>query len=324
MSTSLIEVEDLQNVDRLARLEIARKVGRIIRREQSDGSSSVPTDRDTAIELARLLADDTSIAVREALSMELRSCSFLPSDLIQTIVSDIDQIAMPFLVSTDALDETALEDMVYNFSDAVQEAIAKRENLSEKVSYAICDTAGRDAVENLVENDSAELSERSQKRVIERFPEERPLLTILSQRSDLSINVVEKLIFKISRQYSEYLMQRFNLEENFSSYLTALANQTVFISTLNLSPISEIVNYLEQLYAVKQLSADRLLTYLQKGNLRVFVCALSIISDRKYEVVEKALSIGGKKALNKLLMDASVPPRVAGAMNVAFERQYNR
>ncbi|WND02120.1 DUF2336 domain-containing protein [Temperatibacter marinus] len=323
MVNSLIQVDELKHVDRIARIEIARKVGRIIQREQSKHDSVDTDEKEAAVEMARLLIEDASIAVREALSLELRQCQYLPKDLIDSIVSDIDQIAMPFLVASDAIDDGFLEQMVHDFGEAVQEAIAKRDGLSEQVSFAICDVAGRDAVENLMDNETADVSKRSAKRVIDRFTEDIPLLDRLAQRADLSIDVVENLIFKLSRQYSEYLMQRFNLSEDYSSYLTTMANRTVFISTLNISPVREIHNYMEQLHSVGQLSADRLLGYLQSSHIRLFTSALAVMADRKYEVVDQALNVGGKQALNRLMNEAKIPANISGVLSVAFERQVN-
>lgn len=322
MAKNLIIINELKNVDRIARMEIARKVGRIIKREQEVGAND-SDEAKAALDMAKLLTEDVSIAVREALSLELRQCQFLPSTLIDTIVSDIDQISMPFIVASSAMDDDLLEDMVANFGDAVQEAVAKRDQLSEKVSFAICDVAGRDAVENLIENDTADVSKRAAKRVIDRFSDDTPLLDRLAQRADFSIELVESLIFKLSRQYSEYLMQRYNLAEDYSSYLSTLANRSVFMQALNMSPVSEIQNYLEQLHSVKQLSADRILSYIQNGNIRLFTSALSVLADRKYEVVERALGRGGKNALNKLMQEANIPTSISGVLTVAFSRQFN-
>lgn len=315
----MIELSELQNVDRISRIDIAHKVGHIIQREQSNNTED-SAESQSALEVAKLLAQDASIAVREALSHELRECQYLPASLIEMIVNDIDQVAMPFLVVSEALDDELLEQLVNSCGEAVKEAIAQRNGLSEMVSFAISDLGGRDAVENLVENDTADVSLRTAQRVVDRFPEDSLLLNQLSKRADLPMEIVETLIFKLSRQYSEYLMHKFHLAEDYSSYLSTLANKSVFLQSLDIAPVAEVQNYLEQLHSVRQLTGDKILGYIQKGHLRLFTSSISILANRHYDTVEKSLAKGGRKVLNKLLHEANIPDNICGVLTLAFER----
>lgn len=307
-------MDELQSIGLKAREEIAGKVGRILARESS------ASDREAALELAQLLVEDVAISVREALSKELRKCSFLPQDLIKTLSTDIDQIAVPFLVASQAVDDTFLEELIRSCGDSAQEAVATRNGLSEAVSFAISDVACQSAVEKLVENETATLSERSFDRVMRRFPEERSLMEKLSQRADLPAEVVERLIFKVSRQFSEYMTEKFDLSTDYSSYLISLANRQVFSRTLEMAPLPEVENYLWQLKSVDGLHSDLLLHYLQNGNVRLFTASVAVLLEKPFEAVEDRIRLGDKKVLARLLEAAGFAKPVVGVLLIAYER----
>lgn len=314
MSIELTDVEELRNIDLAAREEIARKVGRILSRQSADSAN-----RD-AIALARLLVEDVSVSVREALSRELRTCNFLPKDIVTHLAKDIDQISMPFLVASQAMDDDFLEEIVRGCGEGAQEAIAKRRGLSEAVSYAISDVGCQDAVTALVTNDTASLSARSCNRVIDRFPEERSLMELLAERADLPASVVERIIFKVSKRYGEYLSEKFGLATDYASYLVSMANRQVFSRTLEMAPLSEIENYLGQLNTMQGLTSDVLLSYLQNGNVRLFTMSMSVLLGRPYDIMEMALAKGDKKLLARLLETAGFSKSVIGVLLIAFER----
>jgi uncharacterized protein (DUF2336 family) len=307
-------MQELRNIDLEARVEIARKVGRILARE-NDGS-----EHEDALELAQLLVEDAAVSVREALAKELRACNFLPGDLVSSLVQDIDRVSLPFLVASQAIDDNFLEDIVRSCGSAQQEAIAQRNNLSEAVSFAISDVGTFGAVTSLVANDTAAMSARSHKRVVERFPEERSLMEKLSERADLPAEVVERIIFKVSKRYGEYLSEKFGLATDYASYLVSMANRQVFSRTLEMAPLSEIHNYLRQLNDIGSLTSDVLLNYLQNGNVRLFTMALSVRLDRPYNAVEAKLGQGDKKIVARLLEAAGFSKSVIGVLLIAYER----
>jgi len=313
---NFVDPQELREVALAARVEIATKVGRLAQRPDSE------SDRQAALALARLLVEDASISVREALSKELRNCRFLPQDIITKLCSDLDQVAMPFVVASQAVSDEFLETLVPDATLGVQEAVAQREIVSEALSFAICDTADKEAVSTLMDNTGADVSERSGRRVIERFPEERSLLEQLAARSDLRLQIVEKLIFKVSRRFGEYLTERFHLAADYSSYLMALAQRQVFIDTLAVARHSEVHTYFTQLKSVGGITSDLMLSLVQAGALDVFVMALAALVNKDHEAVGNLINRGSNAALMKLLEAAGFSKSVSGAIGIAFQRHF--
>ena len=314
MSIDIAHIEELRHIDLAARVEIAHKVGRILAKQDSDNEQA------GALELAQLLVEDVSVSVREALARELKACNFLPLALVSKLAQDIDQVSMPFLMASQAIDDSLLENIVRSCGEGAQEAIAQRGNLSEAVSFAISDVGSLGAVSTLVSNDDVPVSERSATRVVERFPEERSLMEKLAQRADLPAALVEQIVFKVSKRYGEYLSEKFGLATDYASYLVSMANRQVFSRTLEMAPQKEIENYLRQLNSIDSLTSDVLLNYLQNSNVRLFTMALAVRLDRGYAAVETQLVKGDKKIVARLLEAAGFSKSVIGVLLIAYDR----
>ena len=310
----MTDVAEIADLELNARTEIARKVGRIL------ASSDDVTEQKAALELARVLAEDVAATVREALSKELSSCIFLPKELVSIVAKDIEQVSIPFLVASEALDDVFLEEIVRSCSGGHQEGVAMRSGISEAVSFAISDVGSQGAVDKLSANETADLSLRSFSRVIERFPEDVSLMEKLAFRADLPIDVVEKLVFKVSKQYGELLIGKFGISRDYSSYLVSLANRQVFSRTLEMSPQSEIHNYLTQLHARQSLGSDVLLTYLQNNNLRLFTTSLAVMMEQPYGKIQELVARRDKKILARLLDNVGFSKPVIGVLLISYER----
>lgn len=310
----MTDVEDLSNLELEAREGIARKVGHIL------ASSDDETEQKAALDLAKILAEDVAVTVREALSSELKSCIFLPPDLLSIVAKDIEQVSNPFLVASEAMDDVLLEEIVRSCGDGHQEAVASRNGISEAVSFVIADVGCHSSVDQLSGNDTADMAERSFKRVIDRFPQDVGLMEKLASRSDLPVEVVEKLVFKISNQYGELLISKFGISRDYSSYLVSLVNRKVFSRTLEMSPQAEIENYLSQLHARQNLGSDVLLTYLQNNNLRLFTSSLAVIRNQPYDRIEQLVSRRDKKIVARLLDGIGFSKAVIGVLLISYER----
>jgi len=311
------DVQEIVDLELNARTEIARKVGRIL------SSSKDVTEQKAAIELAKVLAEDVAVTVREALSIELSSCIFLPQELVSIVAKDIEQVSLPFIVASEAMDDAFLEEIVRDCSGSHQEGIAMRKGISEAVSFAISDVGSHSAVDKLSDNDTAEMSVRSFNRVIERFPQDVSLMEKLAFRADLPIEMVEKLVFKVSNQYGELLIDKFGISRDYSSYLVSLANRQVFSRTLEMSPQKEIHNYLSQLHTRQSLGSDVLLTYLQNNNLRLFTTSLAVMMKQPYEKIQELVARRDKKLLARLLDSVGFSKPVIGVLLISYERLAN-
>lgn len=315
MASKPVQAEEIRNVDLEARIQIAKKVGRLLARGPSD-------DYDSAADLARLMVEDISVSVREALSQELKSCAFLPKQIVEKLSLDINQVSLPFLMASEAIDDSFLEMIVRESSPEKQGAIAQRQGLSEIVSFAICDVGAVEAVDVLLDNETAEMSERGFQRVVDRFPIETSLMEKLASKAELPMAVVERIVFKVSSIYSKHLTQQYNLSTDYASYLTTLATRQVFARTMDVAPLQEIQNYLSELHKVGGLRSDVILTYLQNKNVRLFLASVATLSGMSFEAVETRIGRYDRHAFSRILEKLSFSSSVAGVLLIAYDRLF--
>lgn len=315
MASALVDLQALESVDLEARVMIAQKVGRLL----SKGDSK---DHAVALELARLLVEDVSVSVRSALAKELQQCAFLPKRIVETIANDIQDISLPFLVASKAIDDVLLEDIVRCGAEGQQKAVASRAGLSEVVSYAICDESLESAVDILMGNSDAALSEKAYKRVVERFPTHTSLLEKMVRRADMPFSIVEQVIFKITESYGQYLCDRFELSSDYSTYILSLTRRQVFNQTLEVSPLFELQNYLSRLKARDGLTSDVLLAYLQHRHVRTFIAALSVLTDLPFEAMQEKIGTHNRAVLARILDSIGMSTSVIGVLLIAYDRLF--
>jgi len=168
-----------------------------------------------------ILARDQVTRVRQILSEALKDVAHAPPEVIRALAFDLEQVvAGPVLEFSPVLtDEDILEIIEHGAAPGRLSSISKRENVSENIVDAIVMTDNEAAIALLLSNESAQIREETLDQVIEHAENKtawhlplvrRPklsikaasriasfvadnLLNILSERADLSADVLEKV-----------------------------------------------------------------------------------------------------------------------------------
>ena len=130
------------------RAQIARKVGR-----QIDAGGLSGQERLLANDILRLMVRDAAEMVRTAVAESLCAASEVPADVVNSIISDIDSVAVPFIERSPLITDEALLEIIEAGAPAKVLAIASRGSVSEEVSDAIARDGERDAVVRLLGNE---------------------------------------------------------------------------------------------------------------------------------------------------------------------------
>jgi len=191
---------------KLEKMMLAKRVAKFLTGQQSS------EDRVAVEDVARLLARDLSIQVREVLAFELRHCDILPTDLAEKIARDVEDVASPFLSSTHAFNDDTLAELIPTLAEHARVTVARRNDLGDKSVKALAEHAEAPGVTTLVRNDSVGLSEAACDAVVGRFGDDRRLMDQLSARADLPLAIVEQIIDKVSDHCRDTLMQHYAVE----------------------------------------------------------------------------------------------------------------
>lgn len=142
-------------------------------------------EREQALPTARRLAADPDIAVRRAFAEALAAFDALDADLLFTIATDDDEIALPFLARSKALDSLRMLAVLRAGDEARQGVIALRPDLSEETIDAITRELPLAVNALLLENGQAELSAGHYRTLYQRFGTEQEMLDRLLARPGL-------------------------------------------------------------------------------------------------------------------------------------------
>ena len=187
--------------------------------------------RKMAYEAIEILARDQTARVRQILAEELKDIAEAPAAIILQLARDAELIvAEPVLSFSPVLtDEDLIEIIAGNPPRGARSAIARRENLREKVSDAIVGADDVEAVAALLANHSAQIREETLDRIVSRAVDieswhapliRRPvlprkaavriarfvadsLIDQLQERQDLSMDVLEEVRAVVQRRIDE-------------------------------------------------------------------------------------------------------------------------
>lgn len=295
------------------RLDLAARIGRYLTTSDSEA------DRRAALEISRVLASDVSEAVRKALVQEIRHCEFLPQDLIDQIIQDVDAVSVSFVKKSRTLNEEKLIRLVRLGNNALHLAIADRDHVSEPVGYALCEMAMEPAVTRLMENDGAEMSQRICFKVVDRFPDSENLLTIMNRRGDLPMEAAAILIRHLSQEAADAMVERFDLAPDLVSYIASSTRRKVMGQTLEEAPDILLERYMISLKQNQDLSSDMMLHQIRNGNVRSFVAAVAALAGQSMQNVRHQLDDQGVSALPNLLSDSGFGTSTIAMMAAAYK-----
>lgn len=141
------------------------------------------------------LARDSSVRVRRSLADAIRHVFDVPHDLAAGLARDPERrVAAPVLRHSPVLTDDDLIDIVEDgAADWAHQAIAARENVSERVSAALVDAGTNPTVTRLLKNDTADIGDPALETIVARAPEIEEWHEPLVKRPRLPLGLARKI-----------------------------------------------------------------------------------------------------------------------------------
>lgn len=284
-------------------------------------------ERRIAEDIFRLMARDASQAVREALSINLKSFKELPRDVALMLAGDVNEVATPILQFSASLSDADLIELVGGSSEAKQTAMAQRSTLSGPVADALVDTGNIAVVETVVGNDGAELSEATLSGVIDKFGDSPSIQEPLVQRSTLPLTISERLVSFVSDRLKDYLLKNHELSPDTASELVLRVRERATVQLLPGDAAPEDVDKLTaQLYRNDRLTPSLVLRTLCTGDMMFFESAMAVLADVPVTNARMLIHDSGKLGMERLYERAGLPvalfPAVRAALDIADQTDY--
>jgi len=289
-------------------------------------------DTKAAEQIFRLLVRETELQVRLTLAEQLKNSASIPRDIVMTLAQDVAEVALPILQFSEVLTDHDLLDLIDNTEDVNRYlAISRRGRVSETVSESLLEKDKDEVALALVDNAGAAIAPKVLTELIAKKPGNASLMEALSQRPQLPITVVEKLINVVSNSMGESLKRKYSVPDK---ALASEVEKTRESETLKLIAMAgsqeEITKLVEQLLAFGRLSPSLILSTLCQGNFRFFETGLARLANvpvaNARTLINDHGDLGFRAIYNKSGLSGSLFPavrlllKVVHALDMAGEK----
>lgn len=213
--------------DAARRTSLALQIARLLA-----DPATPPGEREQVLPAARRLAADQDETVRRAFAEALAPLSVLDADLLFTIVSDDEAIALPFLAETPALDSLRMLAVLRAGDAARQAVIATRHDLSPETVDAITRELPLAVNALLLENAAVRLKPEHFRTLYQRFGGEQTMLDLLLARPDLPAILRIVQARRAAASIHSLLQERRWLPTSLASQLVVDAEESAMLDVL--------------------------------------------------------------------------------------------
>jgi uncharacterized protein (DUF2336 family) len=296
------------------RADVARKLAGEI-----DNPQLTQSELEMAQDIVRVMAKDAEMAVRRALSQNLRGAKRLPHDVAVRLANDVEAVALPILTFSSVLTDADLIDIVRRGSVAKQEAIAGRPDVSEQVSDALIESAHETAVTALMENKTARISDSSLGKAVDRFAQSEKVKASIVRRERLPVTVTERLVALVSEKLQEYLVTHHELPVSLATDIVLQSRERTIINFSTGSSEEEIERLVRRMHANQRLTPTIVLRAICMGDMEFFAASLAVMAKVPVPNAHVLIHDAGRKGLVSLYEKAGMPPRLLAAVRVAVD-----
>lgn len=296
------------------RAELATKLSREI-----DNPTLTAQELQLANDIIAIMAKDVEVAVRKALSHNLRHARRLPHEIALQLAKDVELVALPILEHSTVLTDDDLIAIVQAGSSAKQEAIAGRASVSEQVSGALIEAGSEQAVTRLIKNEAAKISVQSYEQAVSRFNTSDVVKEALVRRPTLPITVAERLTVLVSDHLRDYLVTHHELSEQVASDLLLETREKLIVNMAFGQQEQDVEKLVLQMFRNHRLTASVVFRALCMGDLAFFESAMAVMAHVPVVNARILIHDAGRLGLKTLYEKTGMPMRLLPGIIIALD-----
>lgn len=286
-----------------------------------------PVEMVLAREIIERLAQDTELAVRQAVAWQIVHSPILSPELAAVMARDVATVAFPVLRYGPLKDDILLQ--VLSDQDSRKSlAVAGRKIISEAVSAAIVQTAHIKAISVLMGNDGAQINEVTLHQALDRFGLIPAISGAMARRDNLVAGVVMRLVTLVTDRVRTQLIETYDLPPDDVAKLVADVHENAMVTLLQ--PLSRnpghLQIFIEQMYTEGRLTPSFILRALCAGEIELFRQALAFKGRLPLVAIDELLQDRGPLGLPALMRRSGIPitllPAFKSALSVWRESGY--
>jgi len=277
--------------------------------EQFNSGQFRAQEKDIVKEILGFLSRDVETKIRQAVSETMKENDDLPHDVAMRLAKDVEAVANPILEFSNVLTDEDLEEIIASVEQAGKiEAIAKRKNVSEKISASIIETKEKIAVEALVANDGAKIADESKERVVDYFGSSEDVMAALIKRGNLSSTLAERMVTLVSEKLQNKLAEEYHIRPLALRTTFGASNEKVVLGVISENTDKMgVQNLVDQLYKTGKLTHSIVLRALCRADLEFFEVGMAKLAGIPAVNARKLIRTSDKKGFEALFNAASMP-----------------
>ena len=301
------------------RAETAEKLGRLMENGQLNTK-----ERSLAEDIFRAMVRDVEVRVRRAVSDSIRHNPDIPRDIAERLARDVVDVATPILESSVVLTDDDLIDIIRSASPQHQQAIARRDSVSEQVSDALVDSREIDVVATLMANEGAAISESTFDKVLDTVGQDERVQEPMLGRSGLPARTAERLVSLVSDRLRDKLLERPDLSPDLAADILTTGRERATVGLVGPGGTAGDVQALVDALARNDRLTDTIIVRaLCMGDMVFFETALAKRADipvaNAYKLIHDKGTLALERLFEKAEMNWDLMPVVRVGIDVAEE-----
>ena len=302
----IIETGDAQ-----ARIQLAAELARL-----TSDAEAPESERECVVPTLLKLATDPVKDVRRVLAESLVLASDLHGDILFSIIADEDDIALPFLAATPALDPWKMRSIARVGDPPRQVTLAGRPDLIDDVIREIATQADLSACLALFDNADCTLSERDCRILYARFGRVQEIIDRLLALDTLPLDIRIMQAKRASNQVHQLMAERGWVPANDAADMVADAEERAILQILDSANEVELPPLIRFMTSRNMLTASIIMRSACAGNMRIVEAAMAHLANATVPRAQEAL-YGGASSFNSLYRSSGLPAGCIGFVRAA-------
>ncbi len=306
--------EVIENHDVWARLTLAKQLAELL----ADPGTPEKEKDQTVPAVLKLIADP-AVEVRKALAGHLAKAEKLHADIIFNVIAGEDEIGLPFLAATPALNEWHMMAILRVGDRLRQAAVALRHDISaEAIEFAI-ESADAGACLALFDNPAVKLDDRDYHTLYARFGQAPEVMDRLLGRPDLPLDIRIMQAKRASNRMQQLMAERGWIPANDAAELVADAEETAILRILVEANPEELARVVPFLVSKAMLTPSIVVRAACLGQMQVVERALAHLAGVPGQRARELMRGRGFLGFKSLHAKSGLPPGCFGILRAGCD-----
>ena len=304
----------IENGDVVARVKLAAQLVALLSAEGASKSECVQV-----VPVVLKLSVDPVKEVRRTLVSGLVGLLNLHADILFSIIADDDDLALPFLAVTPALNHWHMLAVLRVGDVARQQTVVMRPDLSaEALTYAV-KSAPLEVCLRLFDNSTLHLDDRAYHGLYTRFGQVPEMAELLLSRPNLPLDIRILQAKRASNRMQQLMAERGWMADNDASELVADAEETAILRILVEASNDELARAIPFLVAKKMLTPSMIVRAAAIGEMKLVQWSLAHLSGVGLARAHDLMFGRGLMGLKSLHSKSGLPQSCYGLLMAACD-----